>query len=97
MKAHTPQRLTKAQQQALRNHVDRQILQGIQKAQWLMLVAFNDALGIGRERIARVFERYETLLEEYEGYQRDDVADELLRRRVSQILGEELVSLYREE
>ena len=57
----------------------------IVKAQWLMCIAMNDALGIGAKRMQRMFERYETLTEEYKEAQADDVADELLRRRVVQM------------
>ena len=56
------------------------------KAQWLMIVAFNDELGVGEKRLGRVMERYMKLLDEYQGLLRDEVADELLLRRVKKIL-----------
>lgn len=61
------------------------IREGIIKAQWLMCIAMNDALGIGAKRMQRIFERYEVLAEEYKEAQADDVADELLRRRMAQM------------
>ena len=64
---------------------DQVIREGIIKAQWLMCIAMNDALGIGAKRMQRMFERYETLAEEYKEAQADDVADELLRRRAMQM------------
>lgn len=58
------------------------------KAQWLMIVAFNDALGIGRKRLGKVLDRYWEIIGEYQGLKRDEVADELLLRRVRKILPE---------
>ena len=75
MKAHIQPRLTGVEA-------------AVAKAQWLMLVAINDTLGIGQERFRRVLARYTELVDEYQGLQRDAVADELLLRRVRQILPE---------
>lgn len=56
------------------------------KAQWLMIVALNDEIGLGEKRLGRVMDRYMKLLDEYQGLLRDEVADELLLRRVRTIL-----------
>lgn len=55
------------------------------KSQWLMFVALNDSLGIGEKRIYRMFQRYMELINEYKGLKRDEVADEMLFKRVNQI------------
>lgn len=62
--------------------------------QWVMIVAMNDALGVGEERFLRVFGRYIELLEEYGGFKEDEVADEMLSRRVKQILPKSFTKLY---
>ena len=61
-----------------------------------MIVALNDALGVGEERFLRVFDRYTELLEEYGGFKEDEVADEILARRVKQILPKSFDNLYQE-
>ena len=77
--------------------VDRQVQDALAKVQWMMIVALNDVLGIGEERILRVLSRYPELLREYNGYKRDDVADEMLERRVRQILPNCFQRLYEGE
>lgn len=67
---------------------NERIEDGIRQAQWLMVIAFNDVLGIGAQRMGRVFERYAELTEAYAGYKQDGVEREVLQRRVEQILGE---------
>ena len=52
--------------------------------------------GVGEERFLRVFDRYTELLEEYGGFEADDVADEMLSRRVKQILPKSFTKLYSE-
>ena len=85
MKSHIRRQYTNRQKQMAAELCDQVIHEGIVKAQWLMCIAMNDALGIGAKRMQRIFERYETLAEEYKQAQADDVADELLRRRVVQM------------
>lgn len=85
MKSHIRRQYTNRQKQMAAELCDQVIREGIIKAQWLMCIAMNDALGIGAKRMQRMFERYETLAEEYKEAQADDVADELLRRRAMQM------------
>ena len=85
MKSHIRRQYTNRQKQMAAELCDQVIREGIIKAQWLMCIAMNDALGIGAKRMQRMFERYETLAEEYKEAQADDVADELLRRRATQM------------
>ena len=56
----------------------------------------NDVFGIGKNRFAEFFARYEELLQEYKGLQQDEIGDELLLRRIKQIglLEENATSLY---
>lgn len=62
----------------------------------MMCVAMNDVFGIGKNRFAEFFSRYSELLEEYKGLQKDDIADDMLLRRVKQlgILEKNANSLY---
>ena len=85
MKSHIRRQYTNRQKQMAAELCDQVIHDAIVNAQWLMCIAMNDALGIGAKRMKRMFERYETLTEEYKEAQADDVADELLRRRVVQM------------
>lgn len=66
------------------------------KAQWLLMVAFNDELGIGEGRMKRVLRRYAELTNEYIAYKRDDVADAKLLQRVRQFLPE-VDKIYRDD
>ena len=85
MKSHIRRQYTNRQKQMAEELCDQVIREGIVKAQWLMCIAMNEALGIGAKRMQRLFERYEVLAEEYKEAQADDVADELLRRRAVQL------------
>ena len=85
MKSHIRWQYTNRQKQMAAELCDQVIHDAIVKAQWLMCIAMNDALGIGAKRMQRIFERYEALTEEYKEAQADDVADELIRRRVVQM------------
>lgn len=87
MKSHYAPKYTKRELQAMQEVCDRQIQEGIKRAQWLMLIAFNDTLGIGAERFKRVMTRYAQLVDDYGLAQKDGVEDEMLNRRVGQILG----------
>lgn len=94
MKAYARRNYTKREIEALSQECDKRIQDSLSKVQWLMFVAFNDTLGIGEERLLRVVERYAQLVEEYNGLKRDDVADELLARRIKQILPNSFEKLY---
>lgn len=61
-----------------------------------MIVAFNEELGIGEERILRVLNRFPELLEEYGGWKEDGVEDEKLAERVKQIMPKSFKRLYEE-
>ena len=82
MKAYTRPTLTYKERQIVAAEMDKTIRRGICRAQWLMLIAFNEVLGIGAHRAQRVLESYGKLLEEYEGYAKDGVEDEMLMRRL---------------
>lgn len=55
-----------------------------------------DTFEKAEERFMRVFDRYTELLEEYGGFKEDEVADEMLSRRVKQILPKSFTKLYSE-
>ena len=85
---------SKREKKAMGETAERQTRSSIEKVQWVMIVALNDALGVGEERFLRVFDRYTALLEEYGGFKEDEVADEILARRVKQILPKSFTKLY---
>lgn len=87
---------SKREKKAMGETAERQTRRSLEKVQWVMIVALNDALGVGEERFLRVFDRYTELLEEYGGFKEDEVADEMLSRRVKQILPKSFTKLYME-
>ncbi|MDD7042374.1 MAG: hypothetical protein PUI40_10540 [Oscillospiraceae bacterium] len=87
---------SKREKKAMGEIAERHTRRSIEKVQWVMIVAMNDALGVGEERFMRVFDRYTELLEEYGGFKEDEVADEMLSRRVKQILPKSFTKLYME-
>ncbi len=94
MKAFVRRNYTKKEIEVMEHEVDKMVFDSIYKIQWLMFVAFNDTLGIGEKRFLRVIERYAELADEYKGFKKDEVADELLARRVKQILPNSFQRLY---
>ena len=87
---------SKREKKAMGETAERQTRRSLEKVQWVMIVALNDALGAGEESFLRVFDRYTELLEEYGGFKEDEVADEMLSRRVKQILPKSFTKLYME-
>lgn len=85
MKAYVRPTLSRNEQKIIDAEMDKTIRKGICRAQWLMLIAFNEVLGIGAQRLQRVLESYDQLLKEYEGYAKDGVEDEVLMRRLHQM------------
>ena len=85
MKAYTRPTLTNKERQIVAAEMGKTIRRGICRAQWLMLIAFNEVLGIGAQRAQRVLESYGELLAEYEEYAKDGVEDEMLMRRLHKI------------
>ena len=83
MKSRYVRPYSKRELKAMGETAERQTRRSLEKVQWVMIVALNDALGVGEERFLRVFDRYTELLEEYGGFEADDVADEMLSRRVT--------------
>lgn len=94
MKSLARRSYTKRELEVLSMEIDKRVIQGVEKAQWLMLLAFNETLGIGEQRIMKVMDVYMQLLEEYKGYQKDDVADDLLAKRLKEILPNSFKKLY---
>lgn len=83
MKANIP--YSKKELRKMNEYCDKLIQESAIKCQWLMVIALNDALGIGRNRLMRVFERYQEIVDEYGGLKRDNVADEKVMQRIEQI------------
>ena len=83
MKARMP--IPKKELERIREYCDKLSIESATKCQWLMLVALNDELGIGRKRILRVFARYEEVVAEYGGLKKDGAADEKLLQRIKQM------------
>lgn len=93
MKAYIRPRLNRREKERVAAGVEKEILRGITRAQWLMLIAFNEVLGIGAKRAGRVLARYNELLDEFEEYVRDGVEDEMLMRRLRK-MGLEVTKLW---
>ncbi len=83
MKAMVP--YSKRELRRMNEYCDKHIQESAMKCQWLMVIALNDALGIGRDRMMKVFEHYQEIVDEYGGLKKDDVADEKVVRRIKQI------------
>lgn len=83
MKANIP--YSKKELRRMNEYCDKHIQESAMKCQWLMVIAINDALGIGRDRLMRVFERYQEIVDEYGGLKKDDIADEKVIQRIKQI------------
>lgn len=96
MKSRYVRPYSKREKKAMGEIAERQTHRSLAKVQWVMIVALNDELGLGEERILRVLDRYTELLEEYGGFKEDEVADEMLSRRVKQILPKSFDKLYQE-
>ena len=94
MKSRYVRPYSKREKKAIGEIAERQTHRSLAKVQWGMIVALNDALGLGEERFLRVLDRYPELLEEYGGFKEDEVADEMLSRRVKQILPKRFTKLY---
>lgn len=85
MKSHIRRQYTNRQKQIAAELCDLVIRETVVRVKRLMCIAMNDELGIGAKRMHRVIERYDALAAEYKEAQADDVADELLRRRMAQM------------
>ena len=94
MKSHMPPRYSQKELKIMGAYVDKRVQDGLSKIQWLMLLAFHDVLGVGERRFMQVMERYGQLLEEYKGYQRDQIADQKLTQAVKAILPNSFTKLY---
>ena len=55
MKAMVP--YSKRELRRMNEYCDKHIQESAMKCQWLMVIALNDALGIGRDRMMKVFEQ----------------------------------------
>lgn len=97
MKSRYNRPFTKKEAAAIGDLIDQRTTDSLAKVQWIMIVALNDALGIGEKRILRVLEEYPDLLKKYGGFKKDGVSDEMLARRVKQILPKSFERLYDHE
>ena len=94
MKARVQPQYSKKELQIMGAYVDKRVQDALSRVQWLMLLAFHDELNIGEQRFVRVMERYGKLLEEYNGYQRDEIADQKLTQAIKAILPNSFSRLY---
>lgn len=96
MKARYKPNLTRKEMEILEEAMQKDFKKAVMKAQWLLLVALNEACGLGEKRIARTLREYlPKIIDEYGGYKADDVADEILERRIKQILPNTFTGLYK--
>ena len=94
MRSRVPPQYTQRDRKIMAEYINKQIEDGICKAQYLMLLSFHDVHGIGESRLAPVLERYAALLDEYNGYLRDDVADEKLTEAMKKLMPHYFTKLY---
>ena len=85
MRSRVPPSLTRREKEVLQEAVDKAVQEGIVRAQYLMILALNEAFGMGPERLGRCLGKYEEILEQYREAQKDDIAEELVKRRLVQI------------
>lgn len=85
MKSYIRPTFSQRERQIIAEEIDKATQRGICRAQWIMLIALNDVLGIGPVRIQRVLRAYPQLLREYDGYAHDGVEEDMLKRRLRQI------------
>lgn len=96
MKARMKPKFSKKEKMAIQKVAEDEAQRGIMRAQWLMMVALNDILGIGEQRLLKVLNRYFELVNQYADYKSDDeeTADLLLEYRVKRLLPNVFTKLY---
>ena len=94
MKSRIQPQYSRRDRKIMAEYINKQIEDSLSKVQWLMLLAFNSELGIGEKRILAVMNRYSELLEEYKGYQKDEIADAQLSTAIKKILPNTFTRLY---
>ena len=94
MKSRIQPQYSQRDRKIMAEYINKQIEDGICKAQWLLLLAFNEVHGIGESRMVPVLEHLSDLLEEYNGYLKDDVADEKLAAAMKKIMPHYFTKLY---
>ncbi len=97
MRARYMPRLTNRELAVVNETYFQQQLRSVYKAQYIMLIAFNEALGIGEKRISKVMDLYPKLVEEFNGLEKDDVGEEMLRRRMKKLCPRTFDKLFPEE
>ena len=85
MKVIIPPRLSKHDVKTVAKLCDKEASERVIKALLLMCIAMHDELGIGADRLKRVLLTLGKLSEEYEGFKRDDIADEKLMLKIKEI------------
>lgn len=94
MRSRVQPQYTQRDRKIMAEYINKQIEDGICKAQWLLLLSFNEVHGIGESRMVPVLEHLSDLLEEYNGYLKDDVADEKLAAAMKKIMPHYFTKLY---
>lgn len=94
MKAHI--RPTKNQINQAKVICGKAITQSTARYGWIMAVALNEEYGFGEKRILRLMGKVTELAEEFDRLRNDDVEEEVLLRRIQQIIPG-VKSLYPEQ
>ena len=84
MKSHI--RVTKKEIARAQEICDKAAVNSIIRYGWIMAIALNEVCGLGETRILRVLERANELSREYDRYRKDGVEEEILMRRVKQVI-----------
>lgn len=94
MKAHI--RPTKNQLKQAEELCGKAIAQATARYGWIMAIALNEEYEFGEKRILRLMGKVTELAEEFDRLRKDEVEEELLLRRVQQIIPG-VKSLYPEQ
>ena len=98
--------VVKIQQQRALNKAAIEVVKDVRQTDALeriiycMIIALNEEFGFGRQRIGRVLDKTAALSQEYKKLRQEAdavYADEKLRRRVEEVLGGRLSTLYGSE
>lgn len=82
MKARYQPILTRKERDIVTQEFVKQVHRSTCRAQWLMIIAFNEVLGIGAQRVHRVLDSYAQLLTEFHEYEKDGVEEEMMINRL---------------
>ena len=78
--------MTSKERKLLNVLVRAEVDKTVKRIHWILLLAVVDEFQLGKTRIARLLKQYETYLDDYDGYNRNDdnSGDDILLLRIRQ-------------